>query len=208
MLEKKPWVVGITGLSGSGKTYLVDRLRQQLDDRICVLGFDDYYNPLSAQFIDENGEANYDLPSALNSKQFEEDLLKLIQGHPITIKKYQFEHYSAPEITEIITPKSLILVEGIFVLSLPTIDQWLDYRVFVEADTELCFERRLIRDTQQRNIPKERSEYQWTNHVIPAYQQFILPQKNRCDLILENNDQFDVQCQKLAELLINQSIEF
>ena len=65
-LEKRssiqPFVLGLTGLSGAGKTYFVDALKARLGDAVTIVGFDDYYKPLEMQHVDAFGEANYDLP--------------------------------------------------------------------------------------------------------------------------------------------------
>jgi uridine kinase len=182
----EPYVIGLTGLSGSGKTFYVNRLKELLGTNLCVLGFDDYYKPLQEQLLDEYGEANYDLPTALYADRFYQDLLKLIEYKSIVIKKYQFEHYDAPEIMEIIEPAPIVLVEGLFVMEFKAIDSLLKYRVFIDCDTQVCFERRLERDVKERNIPRERSLHQWDFHVLPAYRNYIEPHKNRCDLVVEN----------------------
>lgn len=182
----EPFLIGMTGLSGAGKTFYVNRLKEQFGDKICILGFDDYYKPLEEQQIDEHGEANYDLPTALYSDRFFNDLLKLIEYQSIVIRKYQFEHYDAPEVMETIEPAPIILVEGLFVMEFNAVDSMLNYRIFIDCDTELCFNRRLERDIRERNIPRERSLHQWNHHVMPAYQKFIEPHKERCNLVVEN----------------------
>ncbi len=183
----EPYVIGLTGLSGAGKSFYVNRLKEKFGNDITIVGFDDYYKPLQEQHIDEHGEANYDLPTALYSDKFHEDLLKLLEYHPVLIRKYQFEHYDAPEVVETVYPAPIILVEGLFVMEFKPVDALLDYRIFIECDTELCFDRRLKRDIAERNIPRERSLHQWNFHVMPAYNNFIQPHKDRCDLVIENN---------------------
>ncbi|MFM2425401.1 MAG: hypothetical protein RL747_945, partial [Bacteroidota bacterium] len=79
----EPFVMGLTGLSGAGKTYYVDALKAALGKNVTVVGFDDYYKPLEMQHIDAHGEANYDLPSALFSERFHEDLLQLLAFKPV-----------------------------------------------------------------------------------------------------------------------------
>lgn len=182
----EPFVIGIVGLSGAGKSYHVNLLKQKLGKDVCVVGFDDYYKSLDQQVKDNNGEVNYDLPSALYQDKFHEDLLKLLEYHPILIKKYQFENYDAPEITESIYPAPIVVVEGLFVMDYQPVNAMLDYRIFIDCDLELCFNRRLLRDVQDRNIPEMKSRYQWTNHVLPAFEKYILPHKNQCDLVIEN----------------------
>jgi len=196
-----PLVVGLTGLSGSGKTYFVNKLKEHLGDNLTIVGFDDYYKSLQEQLIDEKGEANYDLPTALYSDKFHQDLMQLIEYHPVVLKKYQYEHYDAPEVVEILSPAPILLIEGLFVMEFEPVDELLEVRFFVECDIDLCFERRLARDIAERNIPESRSRHQWNHHVLPAYEKFILPHKNRCDLVVENTGTGDDNIRKIIEII-------
>jgi uridine kinase len=198
-MEIKPFVIGLTGLSGSGKTYYVNQLKNRIGDDLTIVGFDDYYKPLEEQEVDEHGEANYDLPTALYSDRFHEDLLQLTKYKSIVIRKYQFEHYDAPEVTETIHPAPIILVEGLFVMEFSPVDAMLDYRIFVDCDTNLCFERRLQRDVRERNIPRERSLHQWKYHVMPAYENFIEPHKGKCDTVVQNAGTADKNIDKIMD---------
>jgi len=195
----EPFVLGLTGLSGAGKTFFVDALRARLGDAVTVVGFDDYYKPLEMQHVDEFGEANYDLPSALFSERFHEDLMSLIAYQPVLIKKYQFENYDAPDRTEIVSPAPILLVEGLFVMDYVAVDSLLDYRIFIDCDLELCFQRRKDRDVRERGIPLKRSLHQWEYHVMPAFNNHILPHKNRCDLVIENNGPADENVNAIIE---------
>jgi uridine kinase len=163
------------------------------------VGFDDYYKPLEMQHVDAFGEANYDLPSALFSERFHEDLMSLIAYRPVLIKKYQFENYDAPDRTEIVSPAPVLLVEGLFVMDYIAVDSLLDYRIFIDCDLELCFQRRKDRDIRERGIPLKRSLHQWEHHVMPAYNNHILPHKDRCDLIVENNGPADENVAAIIE---------
>lgn len=197
----EPLVVGLTGLSGAGKSYFVNKLKEHLGDNLTIVGFDDYYKPLEDQVIDDKGEANYDLPTALYSERFHKDLLQLIEYHPVILKKYQFEHYDAPEVVEIVSPAPILLVEGLFVMEFEPVDQLLEVRLFIECDIDLCFERRLARDIAERNIPESRSRHQWNHHVLPAFEKFILPHKSRCDLVIENTGDGEENIRKIIDII-------
>ncbi len=195
----EPFVIGITGLSGSGKSFYVNLLKEKLGNNVCVVGFDDYYKSLDQQLADQNGEINYDLPTALHQDKFHEDLLKLMDYQSIKIKKYQFENYDAPEMIETIHPAPILLVEGLFVLDYQPVNELLNFRIFMDCNLELCFNRRLLRDVSQRNIPEAKSRYQWTNHVLPAFEKYIVPYKDNCNMVIENNGEPDSNIEAIIE---------
>jgi uridine kinase len=64
---------------------------------------------------------------------------------------------------------------------------------------ELCFNRRIERDIRERGIPLKRSLHQWEHHVMPAYNNHILPHKERCDLVIENNGPADENIATILE---------
>lgn len=205
MTKTVPFVIGIGGISGSGKTYYVERLKEVYGKAISVISFDDYYKTLTEQEVDANGVTNFDLPTALYFEKFQEDLLKLIEQHPVLIKKYNFENYDAPETVEIVAPAPIIVAEGLFVFDFPAIDQLLDMRIFIEADPKLSLQRRLHRDSTERGIPEERSLYQWQQHVLPAFAKHIEPHKTRCDLVLSNNGDSADNIQRIHNVLIQKA---
>lgn len=181
------FVIGISGQSGSGKTYFIERLKEILQEKVAVISFDDYYKPIEEQKKDDLGITNFDLPEALYHERFQEDLLKLIEGHPVLLKRYNFENYDAPEQVIVVESAPVIIAEGLFVFDFADVDALLSYRIFIEADMDLSLQRRLARDNAERGIPEERSLYQWHNHVIPAWENHIYPHKFRCDLVINNS---------------------
>jgi uridine kinase len=195
------FVIGMTGQSGSGKTYFIHRIKEILGDQVAVISFDDYYKPLEEQVKDDQGVTNFDLPGALYHQRFCDDLLKLIEGHPVLIKKYNFENYGAPERVDIIETAPVIIAEGLFVFDFSEIDALLSYRIFIEADMQLSLQRRLARDTRERGIPEERSLYQWHNHVMPAWEKHIFPHQSRCNLVLKNEGSAEDNIQRIAHAI-------
>ena len=195
--NNEKWVIGITGLSGSGKTYFIERIKEKLQEKVAVISFDDYYKPVHEQVKDENGIINFDLPGALYHNQFHEDLLKLMENKPVLLRKYNFENHEAPERVDIIEPAPVIIAEGLFVFDFPEIDHLLSCRIFIETDMQLSLDRRLDRDMRERGIPKERSLYQWHNHVMPAWEKHIVPHKDRCDLHIFNNGPAEENTQRI-----------
>ncbi len=190
-MSKKKFIVGITGGSGVGKTTLIHLLHKEFKDKITTLSLDNYYKPKNEQSLDENGVINFDLPSALYLDQLEEDFENLSNGITIQQKVYNFNNPSIAEECLMIQPKEIILVEGLFVLHYPFLKSKLDYSVYLKVDQSLQMERRLKRDVEERNYDRDEVMYQWNNHVIPAYQNFVYPYKKEADLVITNNEAFD-----------------
>jgi uridine kinase len=203
----KPIVIGLSGLSGAGKTFYINHLKNKLGHDLALISLDDYYIPHEEQQKDENGVPNYDLPTALHSDLFKEHLQDLIDGKAVKKIQYQFELENPEERILHINPAKVIMAEGLFVFEYKPVFDLLDIKIFLTCDEELCLERRLKRDTEERGIPAERSQYQWANHVMPAYKKYILPYKNDCDAVYHNQGEPHDNLDKMMELVNNYKSE-
>ncbi len=205
-MSKARFIVGITGGSGVGKTTLINILHQSFSQNITILSLDNYYKPIDQQQLDENGIINFDLPEALYTDRLEEDFTNLLNGKSIQQKTYNFNNPAVKKDFVLIEPKEIILVEGLFVMHYPFLREKLNYAVYLSVDKSLQLQRRLKRDVQERNIDEAEVIYQWENHVIPAYANYIKPHKNLVDLVITNNKTFDGNIEKLIEV-IHQNID-
>jgi len=197
----KNFIIGITGGSGVGKTTLIKLLYAEFKDKITTLSLDNYYLNKYEQALDENGVINFDLPSALNVKQLEQDFNRLLNNQAIQQKKYNFNNPDKKEEDVMVRPNEIILVEGLFVMHYPFVNSKLDYKVYLSVDEEKQLERRLKRDVEERNYNKDEVIYQWHNHVLPAYTNFVKPYKKNADLIITNNLKFDDNIHELFRII-------
>ena len=112
----KPYTIGITGGSGSGKTFFLQGLSSRFKaDEICLISQDNYYRPREQQPVDENGVKNFDLPVSIDHEAFQHDLLLLQAGQHVIRKEYTFNNpATAPKLLEFKTAP-IIVVEGLFV---------------------------------------------------------------------------------------------
>lgn len=186
---KKPFVVGITGCSGSGKTFLLSKLINAFDQSdISVISMDNYYKPVEEQVRDENGVIHFDLPESIDEAGFEADLKKLVAGTPIQVKEYTFNvHDREPELITI-DPKPIIVVEGIFTFLYTGVNDLLDSRVFVDASEEVMLQRRIKRDEVERGYHDQSVRYRFESHVLPIYRERVLPLRVTADFIINNEE--------------------
>ena len=199
----KQFVIGITGGSGVGKTTLIDILQTSFEGKITTLSLDNYYKAKTEQTLDENGIINFDLPTALDLETLKNDFNTLLEGNGIQQKVYQFNHPGKEETIQLIHPNEILIVEGLFVMHYPFIKSQLDYKVYLAVDKEKQLARRLKRDVEERNYDMDEVLYQWQNHVIPAYTNFVFPYKSEADLIITNNSSFDENLTELKQVIEN-----
>jgi len=185
----KPYIIGIAGGSGSGKTFFLNCfLNHFKTDEVCLVSQDDYYIPVADNMTpEENKLYNFDLPHTIDRDHFISDINKLIAGQSFTKKEYCFGNPNAtPKMLEI-KPAPIIIVEGLFILHFRDIAELLDMKIFIDADEDVALQRRLKRDLIERGYSHDDVMYKWINHVVPAYKEFLLPYMGECDKVITNN---------------------
>lgn len=191
-MHRGAYLVGVAGGSGSGKTTLIRALRDLLPSgTVCLVSQDDYYHPIERQVDDANGRINFDLPGGIDLDLLADDLRSLVNGEPIYKQEYTFNQPGVEPKWLEVRPAPVILVEGLFVLHHAGIREQFDLKVFVEASEEVQLQRRLARDAEERGYGPDDVRYQWDNHVMPAYRDYLLPYRSRCDIHVINEERFD-----------------
>ncbi|AYB30343.1 uridine kinase family protein [Chryseolinea soli] len=189
---RQPYTIGITGGSGSGKTYFIEQLASHFQPHeICLISQDHYYKPIETQVIDEKGIQNFDLPEAIEREQLHADILKLKRGEPLLKKEYMFNKIdSQPKMLEF-KPAPILIIEGLFVQYYPEIEKELDLKIFIEAKDYLKLSRRIRRDNEERGYDLDDVLYRYQHHVMPVYESLIKPLKHHADFIIPNNRHFE-----------------
>jgi uridine kinase len=189
---RTPITVGITGGSGSGKTFFLQGLSARFSpQQICLISQDHYYKPRDQQPIDENGIKNFDLPQSIDREAFLHDLMLLKAGQDIHRKEYVFNN---PDVEpKVLTFRSapVIVVEGLFVQYFPEIEKELDLRLFIEAKDHVKLGRRIKRDQIERGYDLDDVLYRYQHHVMPVFEALIEPLKHKADLVVPNNSRID-----------------
>ncbi|TXH29928.1 MAG: uridine kinase [Cyclobacteriaceae bacterium] len=188
----KPFTIGITGGSGSGKTFFIKNLESRFTDtELCLISQDHYYHPREMQQHDERGIKNFDLPESIDHKQFQLDIQTLKRGEILKKKEYTFNNPNVtPKILEF-KPAPVIIVEGLFVQYFPDLEKELDLKIFIEAKDHVKLSRRIKRDNEERGYDLEDVLYRYENHVMPVYETLIKPLKHRADIVIPNNSNFN-----------------
>lgn len=206
MAKHKPLVIGIAGGSGSGKTTVSKEISKRLPaDRVLILTEDAYYNDNSALSMDERKKINYDHPNAYDTDLLIEQLQDLLDGKAIEMPTYNFNILSRAKDTIHVEPADIIILEGILVLASEELRKFMDIKLFVNADDDIRFIRRLQRDTQERGRSIDWIISQYLATVKPSYNQFVEPSKKYADIIIpqggENQVAIDMVSSKLLSII-------
>jgi uridine kinase len=195
-----PVVLGIAGCSGSGKTTLAAELAHALGG--IHFHLDSYYRDLGHMPHAERIKQNFDDPAMIESPLLAADVAALARGETIERPVYDFStHTRVPGKTERVTAGALVIVEGLFALYYPELLPLYDLRVYVDSPDEICFERRMRRDIEQRGRTAESVRAQYEATVRPASMAFVRPSALNADLQLDGTGALDWKVERvLTEL--------
>jgi len=169
-------------------------------DEVCLVSQDDYYIPVAHNMTpEENKLYNFDLPRTIDAELFEKDVQQLLAGKVIYKNEYTFNNPNAtPKVLEI-KPAPILIIEGLFIMHFKRIAELMDMKIFVDADEAIALERRLKRDLLERGYSNDDVMYKWIHHVVPAYNEYLLPYKNECHRVVINNTNTSENIQRITD---------
>lgn len=198
----KPYVIGITGGSASGKTYFLKRLMGSFSsEMLCLISQDHYYHPREQQPTDHKGIKNFDTPMSIDIDQFVADIKSVKSGNTVLRPEYTFNNPEAQSAILEFKPASVIIVEGIFILYFPEVAELLDLKIFIDAKEHIKLKRRITRDQEERGYDVADVLYRYEQHVAPTFEKYIQPFKDDADLIVPNNEHFEQALEVLVAFL-------
>jgi uridine kinase len=197
-----PVVIGVAGGSGSGKTTVVRRIVESLGtDQVTVLEHDRYYRYRSDLRLEERAALNYDHPDSLETDLMVRHLEQLRAGQSVEVPLYDFARYARLSATDLMQPRRAIIVEGILIFTDAPLRNLLDIKVFVDADDDIRFIRRLRRDVAERGRTMESVVEQYLSTVKPMHLDFVEPSKRYADVIVPQGGHNTVAIDMLLTLI-------
>jgi uridine kinase len=187
---KRPYIIGITGGTASGKTFVIEALKDRFAGQVQVISQDQYYKGERVKVMDRWERANLDEPSAFDNQLLVKQLKTIIRGETVMapVYDYRIQHQLQTKIP--LECKPVIILEGILIFNEPEIRKLIDYKVFLYADSDMRLARRLLRDIEERGVTikniKDRIEWYMTS-VKPMYDRYIGPMIKFADVVLDTN---------------------
>ncbi|WP_418651138.1 uridine kinase [Tenacibaculum aestuariivivum] len=198
------FIIGIAGGTGSGKTTIANQIINKLpQDEACIIPQDSYYNKIENLSYKERAKINFDHPSAIDFKLLISHITNLKNNKTIKQPIYSFIKHNRAEKSIKISPKKIIIVEGILIFNNVELRKLFDLKIFIDTDADERLIRRIYRDKKERdrNIDETLNRYQ--NTLKPMHQQFVEPSKKYADIIIPNNKQNTVAVDIFRTLITN-----
>ena len=194
-----PFVIGVAGGYGSGKTTLATKLKRAIADNALILSHDFYYRANTDIPFDERVKANYDHPNAFDTDLLIADVKRLKENRPIDHPVYSFATHSRTPETVHVEPAPVIILEGILIFENRELRDLMDIKVFVDADADIRLIRRLLRDVKERGRSLDSVICQYVETVKPMHEQFVEPSKKYADLIIPQGGENRVALHMLVD---------
>jgi len=202
-MQRRPFVLGVAGGTGSGKTTVSMRIRDAIGGaHIAYLQHDSYYKDHSHLSPEERAKCNYDHPDSLDTDLLIRHLHGLCEWQAVDVPIYDFTTHSRMPETRQVTPAEIILVEGILIFAESQLRQMMDMRVYVDTDADIRFIRRLRRDVDERRRTLDSIVGQYLSTVRPMHLEFVEPSKRYADVIVPEGGNNMVAMEMIVSRLI------
>lgn len=191
----------IAGPSSSGKTTFSHRLSIQLRTYGKIphpIALDDYFVNRELTPRDENGDYNFECLEAIDVKQFNEDMERLLRGERVELPTFNFKtgkreyHGRYKQLGE----EDILVIEGIHGLNPETTYSLPDeskFKIYISALTSLNLDehnripttdgrllRRMVRDARTRGASARRTIEMWPS-VRRGEENYIFPFQEEAD---------------------------
>ena len=186
--------IGVGGGTGSGKTTLALKLAEFLGpERVLILSQDHYYRDAGHVPAEQRAQRNFDRPEAVDFELLIRHLKQLREDLAIARPRYDFRQHVRLEESQPAVPRPVILVEGTLVFAAEELVGCFDLKLFVDADPDIRFIRRLRRDTRERGRSVESIVRQYLQTVRPMHRRFVEPARRQADLVISGVDGIEEQ---------------
>lgn len=200
----KPYIIGIAGGSGSGKSTFAQRLKEAFPDQISLISCDNYYLPHDELPLSERAHLNYDAPEALEFDLMVRHLEELKNGNTALCPVYDFTLHTRSDKVTKIEPRPIILIDGILIFHDQNLRDCMDLKIYVETDADERILRRAKRDMQERGRDLDSVIEQYLTTVKPMHNTYVKPTRIFADIILnggKNEQAFKLVRNQIKQIL-------
>ena len=192
-------VIGIAGGTGSGKSTLVQKIKEEFRDEIAILSHDFYYKRHDDMSYEDRCALNYDHPNAFDTDLMIEHIRQLKAWTVVERPVYDFSIHNRVDETVAVHPAKVVVAEGILIFENQELRDLCDIKVFIDTDSDVRILRRILRDVRERGRTLDSVVSQYLTTVKPMHEQFVEPSKKYVDLIIPEGGYNRVALEMLNE---------
>jgi len=181
-MTEPAYLIAIGGCSCSGKTTLAHFLAKGLDGT--VLPIDAYYKDLSGLDPKSRLAVNFDEPEAIEFDLLLRDIRRLAGGKIVHRPVYDFTTHTRTGRTAPAAGGGFLILEGLFALYWAELRSLCRTKVYLDLPEELCLERRLTRDVEQRGRTPDSVRRQLEGSVFPMARRHIVPTRRCAHIVM------------------------
>ncbi len=199
--QHKIVTIGIAGGTASGKSTIASAILESVGaENITHILHDSYYK--EKQYLpraDDMVTINFDHPDALDTALLIQHIQHLKQGHSVEVPIYDFVQNARAPQPRHVTPRPVIIVEGILALADADLRRVCDIKIYVDTPADVRFIRRLKRDIAERGRSMESVISQYLSTVRPMHLAFVEPSKFYADIIIPQGGYNSVAIDMVAD---------
>ena len=177
-------VIGIAGGTGSGKSTMIRKIKEEFSDEITILSHDFYYKQHNDIPFEERKKLNYDHPNAFDTDLMINHIKALKEWRSIERPVYDFTIHNRVDETVTVKPAKVIIVEGILIFENKELLDMFDINAFIDTDADVRIIRRILRDVRERGRTLDSVVNQYLTTVKLMHEQFVEPSKKNADIII------------------------
>ena len=177
-------VIGIAGGTGSGKSTMIRKIKEEFSDEITILSHDFYYKQHNDIPFEERKKLNYDHPNAFDTDLMINHIKALKEWRSIERHVYDFTIHNRVDETVTVKPAKVIIVEGILIFENKELLDMFDIKAFIDTDADVRIIRRILRVVRERGRTLDSVVNQYLTTVKLMHEQFVEPSKKNADIII------------------------
>jgi uridine kinase len=173
-----------------------------------LISYDWYYYSHEGLTMEEKAKINYDDPRSFDKALFLEHLNAIKRGEDADLPRYDYAIHDRLKEPLHFHPTPIVFVDGILCMNMHHPDEFYDYAIYVDADSDIRLSRRILRDVRERGRTPDSVISQYLATVRPMHHKYVEPARYLCDFIFRNNDedgldgdQVDILIKKINRLL-------
>jgi len=178
-------IIGICGGTSSGKTSFSRKIFEKVGKKGLLISQDSFYKGLDDKELGNVENYNFDHPDSIDFDEMYKVLYKLKRGEISFVPKYNFTTHTREGYLPIDSKKvKILIIEGILIFCNKKIRDLMDFKIFIDTDSDIRLIRRIERDIKERGRTMEMVIKRYKKFLKPSHEKYVEPSKKYANIII------------------------